>query len=85
MIFTDVILNKIGMEPSATCKVCNDDDEGFLHLFFYCKELEDFIGKCKRMILGLKGEDNEYIEWNKVVRLGLDKQSKNKKNVLIYW
>ncbi len=45
--FTDVILNKIGMEPSATCKVCNDDDEGFLHLFLYCKELEDFIGNAK--------------------------------------
>ncbi len=37
------------------------------------------------MILGLKGEDNEYIEWNKVVMLGLDKQSKNKKliNLLV--
>ncbi len=79
VIFTDVILNKIGMESSATCKVCNYDDEGFLHLFLYCKELEDFNGKCKSMILGLRGEDNEYIEWNKVVMLGLIKQGKNKK------
>ncbi len=30
------------------------------------------------MILGLRGEDNEYIEWNKVVMLGLIKHGKTK-------
>lgn len=41
-IFTDIILTKIGMELSETCKVCNAEDESFLHLFLNCRELEDF-------------------------------------------
>ncbi len=25
------------------CKVCQEKEEGFLHLFLYCKELEEFL------------------------------------------
>ncbi len=41
-IFTDVILHKIKMEQSSTCKVCNEEDEGFLHVFLHCTKL-DFL------------------------------------------
>lgn len=50
VIFTDAILHKIGMEQDATCKVCNEEDEGLLHLFLHCQQLDDFIERCKEMI-----------------------------------
>lgn len=58
VIFTDSFLNKLGMEQTAICKVCNDE-EGFLHLFLHCKELEEVNVKCRKIIGHLKGEENE--------------------------
>lgn len=71
MVFTVVLLNKFGMEQSATCKVCQEDDEGFLHLFLHGKELEYFNGKCKSIFEDLKRKQNDE-DWNKVVMLGLE-------------
>lgn len=53
MIFTDLILNKTGMERDQVCKVCQERDEGFLHLFLYCKHLEGFLKKCKELRIWL--------------------------------
>nr|BAC82613.1 pol-like protein [Danio rerio] len=84
-VFTDIILNKIGMEESVTCKVCQDADEGFLHLFLYCNELKDFNEKCKSIILTLKGERDDELEWEKVLMLGVNKECNNEKliNLLV--
>ncbi len=35
------------MESSATCKVCNYDDEGFLHLFYIAKNWRILMGNVK--------------------------------------
>ncbi len=45
VVFTDVILNKIGLEQNAMCKVCQEKEEGISHMFLYCKELESFLRK----------------------------------------
>lgn len=84
VIFTDVLLKKIGMEQSATCKVCCEEYEGFLHLFLYCKALKDFNEKCRSIMGKLKGEQED-IEWNKIIMLGCDKNNKNEKiiNLLV--
>uniref|UniRef100_A0A9J7XN67 Reverse transcriptase domain-containing protein n=1 Tax=Cyprinus carpio carpio TaxID=630221 RepID=A0A9J7XN67_CYPCA len=47
VIFTEAILNKIGMEENVLCKVCQEKEEGILHMFLYCRELEEFLRKCK--------------------------------------
>ena len=85
-IFTECILTKIGMEQNATCKVCKDEDEGILHLFLYCKELEGFYRKCKKMIKGLIEDwDEEVIEWKRIVMFGWEENCQSKKfvNLLI--
>lgn len=81
-IFSDVILNKIGMEQSGMCKVCQKEEEGFLHMFLYCQELEGFLKDCKVLIKGLLGDwDENETEWNRVVMLGWNKNNENKKIV----
>lgn len=85
-IFTDVLLNKIGREQNATCKVCKEEDEGFLHLFLYCKELDAFKEKCKCMFERLRGgQEDKGIDWNKMLMLGEHNKCKNKKviNLLV--
>ncbi len=52
MFFSEIILNKTGMEQHAMCKVCQEKEEGFLHLFLYCKE---FLKKCKGLVKNLTG------------------------------
>lgn len=86
VVFTDAFLNKLGMEQTPICKVCHDDEEGFLHLFSRCKGLEGANAKCREIIGHLKGEKNvRDFEWNKIVMLGVDKKSKNNKliNLLV--
>lgn len=84
-VFTDTILNKIGMEESVTCKVCQDADEGFLHLFLYCNELKDFNERCKSIILTLRAERDENLEWEQVLMLGVNRECNNEKliNLLV--
>lgn len=85
-IFTECILTKIQREPNATCKVCFQEDEGILHLFLYCKELECFYMKCQKMLKDLlKDWDEEQLEWNTLVMFGWNMENKNKKfvNLLI--
>lgn len=85
VVFTDVILSKIGMEENAICKVCKDGDENFLHLFFNCNQLEDFKNKCENLILSLRGERNDTFERLRVFMLGIEKKCKNKEciNLLV--
>lgn len=79
VVFTESILKKIGMEQNAMCKVCQEEEEGILHMFLYCKELEVFLIKCKGVISDLTLEWNENIvSWNRVVMLGWEKKCKNK-------
>lgn len=85
-IFTDAFLNKLGMEQTPTCKVCNEVDEGFSHLFLHCKGLKEANEKCREIIRHLKGEESDRDkEWNRVVLLGVDKKGKNSKliNLLV--
>ncbi|MGL4353855.1 MAG: hypothetical protein ACRCTP_08055 [Aeromonas popoffii] len=85
-IFTDAILHKIGREQSAVCKVCGDEDEGFLHLFLHCRELDSFKTKCKELFEKLKGGRFEKeSDWNKTVMLGENYKCKNGKviNLLV--
>ncbi len=79
VVFTEIILNKIGREQHAMCKVCQEKEEGFLHLFLYCKELEEFLKKCKCLVKDLTVEwDETVIEWNRVVMFGWEKKCQNK-------
>jgi len=75
VVFTDAILNKIGIEQNAMCKVCQEKEEGILHMFLYCKELEEFLKKCKCLIKDLTEEwDENGMEWNRVVMFGWGKK-----------
>jgi len=79
VVFTDAILNKIGIEQNAMCKVCQEKEEGILHMFLYCKELEEFLKKCKCLIKDLTEEwDENGMEWNRVVMFGWGKKCQNK-------
>ena len=79
VVFTDVILNKIGMEENALCKVCQEEEEGILHMFLHCRELEDFLRKCKCLIKDVTEEwDENVMEWNRVVMFGWEKKCQNK-------
>lgn len=80
-IFTELKLNKIGMEENAICKVCQEEDKVFLHLFLYCKELQEFHEKCKCLTNDLRRDESEQeMEWNRVVILGWNGKCKNKKS-----
>lgn len=85
VLFTDVILKKIGMEQSAICKVCNEEEEDFLHVFLHCKALKDFKEKCKTIIVNLGGEqDQEVTELDRIIMLGFDEKEKNKKVINLF-
>lgn len=79
VVFTEVILNKIGFEENALCKVCQEKEEWILHMFLYCKELEEFLKKCKCLIKDVTEEwDENVMEWNRVVMFGWEKKCQNK-------
>jgi len=79
-IFTGIILKRIHMELTETCKVCNMGDESFLHLFLNCRQLDDFKEKGERLIEMLSGGLKEKIvEWNRVVMFGMEGKGKNKR------
>ncbi len=61
VVFTDFILNKIGLEQNAMCKVCQEKEEGISHMFLYCKKLESFLRKCKCVIKDLTVEWDENV------------------------
>lgn len=75
-ILTEMRLCKIGIGKDASCKVCMKRDEGLLHLFFYCEELDDFMGKMKKIVKSmLKEKYNENMTqnaWEKMVLFGFN-------------
>ncbi len=78
VFFSEIILNKTGMEQHAMCKVCQEK-EGFLHLFLYCKELEEFLKKCKGLVKNLTVEwDETEWGWNRVGMFGWENKCQNK-------
>jgi len=83
VIFTDTMLKKIGFEQSATCKVCGEEYESFLHLFLYCKALKVFKEKCESIIGKLEGE-KEDTEKDKIIMVGCDKNIKNEKMINLF-
>lgn len=85
VVFTESILNKIGMAQNAMCKVCQEKEEWILHMFLYCKELENFLKKCKCVVKDLTVEwDENVIEWNRVVMFGWEKKCQNKKFINLW-
>lgn len=50
MIFSEMKLYKIGMAQITLCKVCEEKNEGILHLFLYCTELEELMGILKKIV-----------------------------------
>jgi len=79
VVFTEAVLNKIGIEQNNLCKVCQEKEEWILHMFLYCKELEDFLKKCKCLVKELTEEwDENVMEWNRVVMFGWEKKCQNK-------
>ncbi len=74
------------MEQSSTCKVCNEEDEVFLHVFLHCTKLTFFKAKYKRLFELLKeGQYENETDWNQTVMLGENKKFKNGKviNLLV--
>ncbi|MGL4765398.1 MAG: hypothetical protein ACRC2N_10280, partial [Aeromonas sp.] len=72
VIFTKMRLCKMRIVQNAKCDVCGKEDEGFLHLFLLCANLQNFIRGIKNFIEGILGEKIEQqIEWNKVFLLGI--------------
>lgn len=85
-IFTDILLHKIGREQSPLCKVCNEENETFPHLFLNCKKLDIFNMECKKLLECLKGDGDENEEgWYKIILLGEHRKCKNSKviNILV--
>ena len=79
VIYTKMRLCKMRIVQNARCDVCGKEDEGVLHLFLLCSNLQDFIRRIKLFIEGILGEEFEQqIEWYKVFLLGLKGKGKNK-------
>ncbi len=77
VIYTKMRLCKMGIEQNARCDVCENEDEGLLHLFLFCSELEDFVRKFKMFIEAFLGEQIEsQMEWNQVFLLGIKGKGK---------
>lgn len=77
-LLSEMRLCKIGLASNAICKVCNREDEGVLHLFFKCTELQCFIKKLKQMANKLGVEQrciNE--EWETIFLFGFKGNVKN--------
>lgn len=79
-------LYKIGMAQNALCKVCEEKNEGILHLFLNCTELEELMVILKKivpMLMGNVGE--EEINWNEIMMFGINVKCKNRKviNVIL--
>ncbi len=78
VVFTDFILNKIGLEQMLCVSVSRKERKGF-HICFYCKELESFLRKCKCVIKDLTVEwDENGMEWNRVVMFGGKRNAETK-------
>ncbi len=77
VIYTKMRLCKMGIEQNARCDVCENEDEGLLHLFLFCSEREDFVRKFKMFIEAFLGEQIEsQMEWNQVFLLGIKGKGK---------
>lgn len=71
-MLTEMRLHKIGIQNDAKCKVCMKENEGLLHLFFYCEKLDDFMRKMKdiaKSIFEGKYEEDQK-KWEKMFLFG---------------
>lgn len=80
-ILTEMRLCKIGLERNATCKVCMKNEEGLIHLFFYCENLREFMEKIKNIAKSLLKEkyDEDMIQkkWEKMFLFGINGKDYN--------
>ncbi len=85
IIFSEEKLYKCGMTEDPLCKVCCEENEGILHMFLSCKELQIFREKMKNIIKILLGDKSDAIEneqdWNCMFLFGTNEKFE-KQNVI---
>ncbi len=73
------------MTEDPLCKVCCEENEGILHMFLSCKELQIFREKMKNIIKILLGDKSDAIEneqdWNCMFLFGTNEKFE-KQNVI---
>lgn len=78
-ILSEMRLCKIGEAQDAICKVCQNEDEGLLHLFFRCKKLSCFMRKMKKITEEFVCDVNVIQDkWETLFLFGFSGQAKNK-------
>lgn len=78
-ILNEMRLFKIGIAKDAICKVCYEENEGILHMFFKCKKLDCFMRKLKKMV-GMFIVDQSIIQdgWETLFLFGFNGKASNK-------
>lgn len=78
-ILNEMRLFKIGIAKDAICKVCFEENEGILHMFFKCKKLDCFMRKLKMMV-GMFIVDQSIIQdgWETLFLFGFNGKASNK-------
>lgn len=77
-IYTNVVFNRINNAVSATCDVCNNGHESFLHFFLDCVELVDFFDFLKALLKKNWRMESELEEgWRKLFLFGLFEKKKD--------
>lgn len=61
-LLTEMRLFKIGLNMDIICKVCGMENEGLLHMFFYCTKLIRFQKALQKLLNRVMGEE-EKNEW----------------------
>ncbi len=88
IIFSELKLHKIGITENALCKICLTKEEGILHMFLLCTELQGFKLKVKNVVKELLGDKGEEIEneqrWNCVFLFGVNIESEKQSVINIF-
>ncbi len=66
-IYTKVVIHQINTNVSRECDICETEPETLMHIFFECKELEEFHAKIKKLIKDGMGKEVAGDEWKKTV------------------
>lgn len=82
IIFSELKLYKMGLIENAMCKVCMIKEEGILHIFLSCTELQAFKLKMKNVVKELLGDKGDEIEkeqnWSCMFLFGVNIDCKNR-------
>ncbi len=78
-IYTKVVIHQINKNVSRECDICETEPETLMHIFFECKELEEFHAKIQKLIKDGMGKEVAGDEWKKLFLFGECTNYKDKK------